>query len=383
MSTKILQGNCFDVLKTLPDESVNCCVTSPPYWGLRDYGTASWSGGDSDCDHLEPQGGTGTASAKQNTSSGSQNLQYKGTCKKCGAIRQDAQIGIEDSPDQYVENLVTAFREVRRTLRADGTLWLNLGDSYAGNNNGYSGDSRPSNAAGSLTSKNGGTRTMQQRRTVGNGLKNKDLVGIPWMVAFALRADGWYLRSDIIWHKTNPMPESIKDRPTKSHEYLFLLSKSAKYYYDQHAIKEPVAESSIERAKYGWHGRTGTAKDGMTMGARVGNSMQKMAATGIAMGETSLCGKDGLRNRRTVWTIGNSGYKGAHFATYPKELVRPCILAGSPVGGVVLDPFGGSGTTGEVANEEGRDSILIELNESYIPLMERRTGQPQQLKLAA
>lgn len=263
-------GDCRSVLKNLPDSSINCCVTSPPYWGLRDYGTSE-------------------------------------------------QIGLENDPKQFVEELVSVFREVRRVLRDDGVLWLNLGDSYAGNNSRASNNGR----AGFGTPREGVfSRT-------GEGLKPKDLVGIPWTVALALRDDGWYLRQDIIWHKPNPLPESVKDRCTKAHEYIFLFSKSPSYYFDYQAIREP------------------------------------------AVGSTD----DGLKNKRSVWTVPVRPYKGSHFATFPTELIRPCILAGSPPGGSVIDPFGGSGTTVAVAIEEDREGLAIELNQDYIPLIEQRINE--------
>ena len=267
---EVYLGDCRSVLSSLPEESINCCVTSPPYWGLRDYGTSE-------------------------------------------------QIGLEDDPDAFVEELVKVFKEVRRVLRDDGVLWLNLGDSYAGNNSRASNNGR----AGFGTPREG-----VFNRT-GKGLKPKDLVGIPWLVALALRNDGWYLRQDIIWHKPNPLPESVKDRCTKSHEYIFLLSKSQTYYFDYQAIREP------------------------------------------AVGSTD----DGLKNKRSVWSVPVKPFKGSHFATFPRDLIKPCILAGSPPGGVVLDPFGGSGTTVAVALEEQRKGVAIELNADYLPLIQQRIDE--------
>ena len=294
MSVKVLQGNCLDVLPTLEAGSVNCCVTSPPYFGLRDYGN-------------------------------------------------DAQLGLESTPEEYVANMVKVFSEVKRVLRDDGTLWLNLGDSYAGNC--------------SRASDNGRAGYGSEREGVykkgGEGIKPKDLIGIPWMVAFALRSDGWYLRQDIIWHKPNPMPESVTDRCTKSHEYIFLLSKSGKYYCDMEAIKELSVEPPREREK---------------------NNGESAVDTKMR-GHDCNCGNNGTRNKRSVWTVTTKPYKEAHFATYPPDLIRPCILAGCPQGGTVIDPFGGSGTTGEVAEIEGRNSILIELNPEYIDIMKKRTAQ--------
>lgn len=300
---RILNGDALEMLRTLPDESVNCCVTSPPYYGLRDYGAAG-------------------------------------------------QIGLESTPEQYIERLVAVFREVRRVLRDDGTLWLNVGDSYA----------------------------------------DKNLIGIPWMLAFALRADGWYLRQDIIWAKPNPMPESVRDRCTKAHEYIFLLTKSARYWYDAEAVGENFADERMvcSGAKFGTpeqyakeSGRSGDQglarfnkgrggknamrgqghfRDGENGPAnRAGRDMQNVGAEGFT------------RNRRSVWTITTKPYTEAHFATFPPELPRICIMAGCPADGVVLDPFAGSGTTGAVALELGRRAVLIELNPKYVKLIERRT----------
>lgn len=274
--------------------SVNCCVTSPPYFGLRDYGHSD-------------------------------------------------QIGLEPTPDEFVGAMVEVFRLVRDALADDGTLWLNLGDSYAANRT-YQ---VPSTKGGP---KHGpGQAAGGKASVVPAGLKQKDLIGIPWRVAFALQADGWYLRQDIIWHKPNPMPESVRDRCTKAHEYIFLFSKSPKYYYDADAIKEP-AQSERERGRP--NGRANFEK----------------------FGHNTSCGTsgDGLRNRRSVWTVTTKPFKGAHFATYPPDLIEPCILAGCPEGGTVLDPFGGSGTTALVANRLGRKAILCELNPEYAQIARDR-----------
>lgn len=383
MSCKLLTGDSLNVLKTLPDNSVHCCVTSPPYWGLRDYG-------------------------------------------------HDGQIGLESTPEAYVTKLVDVFREVRRVLRVDGTLWLNLGDSYTNQKSGdtYSGfndryfgrESDGGKQAKTVSGANAG-------RLVFPGLKPKDLVGIPWRVAFAIQADGWYLRQDIIWAKPNPMPESVTDRCTKSHEYVFLLTKSAKYWYDADAIKEPA--------------RNWGTRDRSNM--RGGTTDPKLKHHGLRGGDE----ENPTRNKRDVWTVTTKPYKGAHFAVFPTALVTPMVLAGCPqqccavcgtgyervvertksfesgsgrsgneivgkqdltasetnstpdvrkgpvvttrtVGfrpsckcgsdevsrGVVLDPFGGSGTTGEVAESLCRDSVLIELNPAYVELQKQRTKQP-------
>lgn len=337
----IWQGEALKQLWLVPDQWCQCCVTSAPYWGLRDYGTAQWKGGSLECDHKPPvknrngrdrSGLTGSLDYAE-----CQEPVFKDICAKCGARRIDEQAGLEETPEAYVANMVQVFREVKRVLRDDGTLWLNLGDTYnSGNEIGRHGLSAFA------------PRQYGNRNT---GLKPKDLVGIPWRVAFALQADGWYLRSDIIWHKPNPMPESVTDRPTKSHEYIFLLTKSARYYYDAEAIREPGAEP--ERQRYERIGGINGAK--------------------VRHGEQGMIGASQYRNRRTVWTIATQPYKEAHFATFPEELPKLCILAGTKPGDIVLDPFAGSGTVGKVALELGRKAILIELNEKYIGLAQERT----------
>ncbi len=321
MSVEILHGDCRETLKTLPDASVHCCVTSPPYFGLRDYG-------------------------------------------------HDGQIGLEQTPTEFVEQLVSVFREVKRVLRDDGTLWLNLGDSYV------------ASATGGLSQKESkmtGGRDNQAAASerpdkLGFGLAAKNLIGIPWRVAFALQADGWYLRQDIIWHKPNPMPESVTDRCTKAHEYIFLLSKLPKYYFDSEAIKEPLAQSSIGRAE---RKQKLIKREGIgTLGKQVDGGVDPAHGyAGLALGRNGKSGYDlesGTRNRRSVWSVNTKPYRGAHFATFPTDLIRPCIVAGCPAGGTVLDPFGGSGTTGQVAIEEGCNAILCELNEDYVGLIRKR-----------
>jgi DNA modification methylase len=329
----ILQGDCKEKLKELESQSINTCVTSPPYWGLRDYGV-------------------------------------------------DGQLGLETTPEEYVQKLVEVFREVWRVLRDDGTLWLNLGDSYWANRskNGLSYVNDHEYLHGAHARRAGG----KEHETI----KPKDLVGIPWMVAFALRADGWYLRSDIIWHKPNPMPESVTDRPTKAHEYIFLLSKSDKYYYDREAIMEPLAESSIARLSQDLEGQVGSSR--ANGGAKTNGNMKAVfgpprGSKGIINNPLNKGSREEEtpfnapinRNKRSVWTVSTKPFKEAHFATYPPELIKPCILAGCPVGGTVLDPFGGSGTTKQVANENNRECILIELNPDYIKLIEKRTRHIQ------
>jgi DNA modification methylase len=279
MKTEILNGDCIEMMKTLPDKSVNCCVTSPPYFGLRDYG-------------------------------------------------HEGQIGLEETPEAFVQKMVEVFNEVKRVLRDDGTLWLNLGDTYSA--------TRWSKGGGQgINAHSDEHRSMQHSKN--SGLPDKNLIGIPWRVALALQADGWYLRQDIIWHKPMTMPEPVTDRCVRAHEYIFLLSKKHSYFFDHFAIQEPVKGKTI-----------------------------------------SAAGKEyTMANKRDVWSVSPKRYEGAHFATYPPELIRPCILAGCPKGGVVLDPFGGSGTTAEVAMEEGRNAILCELNPEYIPLINQRLSKVQ------
>jgi DNA modification methylase len=305
----ILHGGALEMLRTLPAESVQCCVTSPPYWGLRDYGV-------------------------------------------------DGQIGLERTPEEYVARLVEVFGEVRRVLRDDGTLWLNLGDSYAAGGMGAGGGKQLTNRGTSA----GGH--MDKPRRAPLGLKPKDLVGIPWMVAFALRSDGWYLRSDIIWAKPNPMPESVTDRPTKSHEYIFLLSKSERYYFDADAVREPIARQWDASKPNG-----STGRDGWGEGHVLGRADDPHC--GMSRTMPNPLG----RNIRTVWTIATQTYSEAHFATFPEALVERCIAAGSRSGDTVLDPFIGSGTVGEVAERMGRKWIGIELSPEYIRLAEKRTAQ--------
>ena len=308
MTVRILQGDCRQVLAGLPDASVHCCVTSPPYFGLRDYGIAE-------------------------------------------------QIGLEQTPAEFVEQLVAVFREVRRVLRDDGTLWLNLGDSYAANRS-YQ---VPSTKGGP---KHGAGRAAGGKGSVvPDGLKAKDLIGIPWRVAFALQADGWYLRQDIIWHKPNVMPESVRDRCTKSHEYVFLLSKSERYWFDADAIAEPVVSSPADIARARVTGRVEQASSAAYLG-----SAQRDKSGGFPVKDM----ENPRRNKRSVWTINTRPFRGAHFATMSPELAETCIKAGCPIGGIVLDPFGGAGTTGMVADQHQREALLIELNPSYIDIARRR-----------
>ena len=311
---RILQGNVLDRMKDLPDQSVQCVVTSPPYWGLRDYGG-------------------------------------------------DGQLGLEETPEEFVENLVKVFREVKRVLKDDGTVWLNLGDSYS---------------AGKMTPHTGAARNGRDMSAMSGIIRTynnpKNLVGIPWRVAFALQADGWYLRQDIIWHKPNPMPESVADRCTKSHEYIFLLTKSAKYFYDAEAIREPLQSGPSDIKKMIENKDRIDAKhlkdDYPLHKANTRSKIGRKRAVGT-MNQEGLLG----RNRRSIWQINTTPYPEAHFAVFPPKLPELCIKAGSSEGDIVLDPFFGSGTTGWVAQRLGRKWIGIELNPEYIKIAERRFDQ--------
>jgi DNA modification methylase len=314
---EVIVGDNRETLKALPSESVQTVVTSPPYWGLRDYGN-------------------------------------------------DDQIGLEQTPDEFIEQLCLVFDEVWRVLKDDGTIWVNLGDSYVGGK-GASGQGSPDyQAKRALSGESinkahhqiGGkkkTRPADNMSTMrDSGLKPKDLVGIPWRFAFAMQTRGWYLRSDIIWHKPNPMPESVTDRPTKSHEYIFLMTKNPRYYYDNEAIKEDAIWAEEKRAGLG----------------RLNYSGKRQGDDGT--GQEAFVSIVDKKNKRSVWQVNVKGYKEAHFATYPPELITPCILAGSKGGDIVLDPFSGSGTTGEVALQKGRNYIGLELNPEYAALSEKR-----------
>lgn len=299
----LILGDCEQVVSYMPPNHFQCVVTSPPYWGLRDYG-------------------------KRN------------------------QIGMEPTPDAYVKRLVSVFHEIYRVLRFDGTLWLNIGDSYA-NDSKWGGQSGGKNNL----SKDGGYQG--QRRKLNSGLRPKELCGIPWRLALALQSDGWFLRSDIIWAKPNPIPENVVDRPTRSHEYLFLLTKSPKYYYDAIAIAEPLTWDIVHKSR----------KTAPRFG---GANKHKESNLRIHSGREYCGTKSGKRNKRDVWTIPLQGYKGAHFATFPEKLVTPCVLAGSKCGDRVLDPFMGSGTVGLVCRRLWREFTGIELNQKYLPLARKR-----------
>ena len=384
---KIYEGDALTLLKTFPDEFVDCCVTSPPYYGLRDYGTAKWIGGDEECDHDLPQGGRNPeTSGKQLTNKGTIFHQQHGICKKCGAERIDEQIGLEETPELYILKLVQIFREVKRALKKNGTLWLNLGDSYYGSGQGY-GDTKTTNK-----NHNGSRERKKPVWEKDSNLKPKDLIGMPWMLAFALRSDGWYLRQDIIWSKTNPMPESVTDRCTKAHEYIFLLSKSSKYYYDAAAIKTKLIDHSINEYPFS----DGTKKEvlirqrGMSRNPRKGidvkggnqgstKGIPAMAINGNGVkghsGNFDASGNligNGYANKRSVWTVNNKPYLEAHFATFPEKLIVDMIKAGCPEGGLVLDPFGGANTTGVVSRKLNRNYVAIELNPDYIKIGNNR-----------
>ena len=345
----VLEGNCLETLKNLPDNSIQMCVTSPPYFNLRDYGTGHWEGGDPNCDHKGKLLGA-NHNFNYADGRGSNGELRSNVCVKCGAIRVDDQIGLEETPEQFIQKLVEVFREVRRVLKPDGTLWVNMGDSYC-NSNGY----ERSPEIWKRDGRSGAPANDRDLSTLHScGYKTKDLIGIPWMLAFALRADEWYLRQDIIFAKTNPMPESVEDRCTKSHEYIFLLSKSPNYYFDYKAIEEEAISETTSNPKFG--------------GNKYGDSTDSHFNTYSG----NEYHPNGRKRKRDVWNIAVSSYKEAHFATYPIKLVEPCILAGSKPGDIVLDPFSGSGTTGIAALMNSRKYIGCELNPKYIELSEKR-----------
>lgn len=370
---RIILGDCLEVLKTLPDNSVDCCVTSPPYYALRDYGTSTWEGGDPNCQHQTKGISNNRNFIDKNGRGGNCSAIGGKVCLKCGAVRVDKQLGLENTPEEYIAKMTEVFMEVYRVLKPEGTLWLNIGDSYNGN-------------------KIDNTETIKHKKVsdsndfhkkLRRGAKPKDLIGIPWMLAFSLRNAGWYLRQDIIWHKPNPMPESVTDRCTKAHEYIFLFSKSYKYYFDYEAIQEPCTDQHRtnfqsdsrsnginkdrndndlgERSK-NWKPKT---KNCQYDGQRP-NSMRLRREAGLS-DETYI-----VRNKRDVWSVNVKPCKEAHFATYPTELIRPCILAGCPKGGVVLDCFMGAGTTAIVAKSLDRNYLGIELNPEYKEIAEKR-----------
>jgi DNA modification methylase len=355
---KIEFGDCREIMRKWASQGVKAqtCITSPPYYGLRDYGTAKWEGGDPDCEHSismptkwnDPKRGTNVLRPEVGHRGGSSS-----NCHLCGAKRIDEQIGLEDTPDDYIKNMVEVFRCVWDVLEDDGNLWVNIGDSYC-NSNGFARASPEYQREGR---NNMPANDRKLDKLHATGLKTKDLIGIPWMLAFALRADGWYLRQDIVWSKPNPMPESVQDRCTKAHEYIFLLSKSHKYHFDHVAIKEPMKGEPEARDKNAEGYQADYSKgDRFSKGERV-------------------FGADGMANKRSVWTVNTKPYSGAHFAVFPTELIEPCILAGAPLGGIVLDPFMGSGTTAQVAQDLGRQYLGCKLNPDYGKLQKKRTAQ--------
>jgi DNA modification methylase len=440
VAVTLLEGDCRALLPTLPAASVHCVVTSPPYWGLRDYGTATWDGGDAACLHRksELRRGVNLAQSAASTRGGAKKaaevgwLQHTDECP-CGARRIDQQLGLEPTPEAYVARMVEVFREVRRVLRDDGTLWLNMGDSYVAQPPGACADPYKTTTA-HISRGERNSRVAREScasrpaRDVG-ALKQKDLVGIPWRLAFALQADGWYLRSDIIWAKPNPMPESVTDRPTKAHEYVFLLSKAARYFYDADAVREP--HTAAPKPRGAWC---------------IGDAARDPASRTDGMPREGFHNPAG-RNLRSVWTIPSAPFPDAHFATFPPALASRCIQAGTsekgccaacgapwareidraddarpvingsrtkaalggPTGAerrlgpngwnlptairqttgwhatceheaavmpaTVLDPFAGSGTVGEVAEALGRHSVLIELSPTYVQMAQARTAQ--------
>ena len=399
----VLVGDVLEQLALLPDASVQCVVTSPPYWGLRDYGTATWEGGDPSCQHNARSGDlrfTHPISAKQSSNAGSAGSAGE-KCHHCGAKRVDAQIGLELSPAAYVAALVGVFREVRRVLADDGVVWLNLGDSYCNTDKWGGGGLN----TGKQTVANDGSipSWTVRRRKQPFGMKPKDLVGIPWMTAFALRDDGWYLRRDIIWHKPNPMPESVRDRCTSSHEYIFHLSKSERYFYDAEAVAELASDAMVQQIEQGYDGLglkdyegAGVQNPSTVKGRIIANARKRADQFGgkkyngknESSGDRTKIGFneqwDGkhsdwsvytgrpTRNLRSVWTIPTQPYPEAHFATFPATIPERCIKAGSRLGDTILDPFCGSGTTGQVAIQLGRSFIGIELNPTYAELARRR-----------
>lgn len=354
----------MELLQRLDDETVQCCVTSPPYWGLRDYGTATWDGGDPGCQHR------GRSKPRQDTcgakhfapTRGSQAakrayvVSVREVCS-CGARRVDHQIGLESSPEEYVSRMVAVFGELRRVLRNDGTLWLNLGDTYVTTNVG-------AHAQGQTIT--GKKARSTPRLGLPPGLKSKDLVGVPWRVALALQAAGWWLRSEIIWAKRNCMPESVTDRPTKSHEQVFLLSKRSRYYYNADALREPCLPGSLQRVEP--HRSAAGASDRAGLVPRPGAPPNTLRLE-------NACHAAG-RNARSVWSIATRPFPEAHFAVMPEDLAEPCVLAGSRPGDLVLDPFAGAGTVGVVALRHGRRFLGLELNAEYVDMARRRIAGP-------
>ena len=359
ITNKVFLGDSREVLKEFPDKCVDTCITSPPYWGLRDYGTSTWVGGNKDCSHRRDTKKSDkciTGHKNFDEMLGVGDAIYKSECKRCGAKRIDSQIGLEEEVNDYIEQLVDVFGEVHRILKDDGTVWLNLGDSYSGSTGKSGGVSKIQSVKRQVDT--GSIGSLRPAKVA--GLKRKDLIGVPWRAAFALQKYGWYLRQDIIWHKPNPMPEPANDRCVKSHEYIFLLSKNPQYYFDADSIKEPSITPN-----------TGTSwKQRKLDGEPMRHGLQGAAAVGAGNFKTYE-----KRNKRSVWTVPTKPYAGAHFATFPPELITDCIIAGSREGGIVLDPFMGSGTIAEYSKRLGRLYTGVELNEEYHALIKQRTSQ--------
>jgi DNA modification methylase len=453
---KILQGNCIDKIKELEDNSIDCVVTSPPYWGLRDYGTASYEGGNPNCKHTITDGIVDNKNNK--LIERPDRASDKKNCVKCGAKRIDKQLGLEPTYQEHIQNIVELFRAMKPKLKDSATVWLNYGDSYASTVNGTKVKDQVKNKvqfAGKYLIE-GDDRTFRDKpfSTIQGSLKPKDLVMIPNRIAIALQDDGWWIRSEIIWHKPNPMPESVSDRPTSCHEKIWLITKSKKYYYDADAIREPLVSSSINVkiksngniknvfGKYKTDENEKKHRQGMskTRGSKLVETRPKLPSqkefvkylrekttlkdlventdikkttiehwfrndeVGFAFPSVEDWNKikdllddwtekfnnldyaltyvethlDEIqnnplgKNKRNVWTVTTKPFKGSHFATFPKDLIEPCIKAGCPEGGVVLDPFGGSGTTGIVSALNNRNAILIELNQKYIDIANKR-----------
>jgi DNA modification methylase len=347
---RFIQGNCLDKITELEDNSIDCVVSSPPYFGLRDYGTAQWQGGDPNCEH--------TITHYNDNLKPHVNRPFRGdrsVCIKCSAKRIDLQFGLENTYLEYIANTVKVFETFKPKLKETATIWWNVGDSYS------SGSRKTTTLQTVRKPKSNEISESKQkyldglivRPPIQEGIKEKDLMMIPNRVAIALQEAGWYIRSEIIWHKPNPMPESVRDRPTSCHEKIWLITKNKKYYYDAESIKEPTKTKPAKRDKMGEGYQADYTKGKrFSEGERVWGSL--------------------LKNKRNVWTVTTKPFKAAHFATFPPDLIEPCIKAGCPEGGIVLDPFAGSGTTGLVAKENNRDAILIELNGEYLAMAKKR-----------
>ncbi len=432
MSTRIMVGDVREQLKLLPDESVHCVVTSPPYWALRDYGTATWEGGDAGCDHRSPtmREGRDENRAMLAGSAATNNMQLlnavsAGKCGKCGAIRADSQLGLEPTPQLHVEAMVDVFREVKRVLRKDGVCWVNYGDSYAGSINGRSAEDTKAIGNDDRTFRN------KPINNAAGGLKPKDLCGVPFRFALAMQDAGWWWRSCLPWVKRNGMPESITDRPASSVEYVFMFTKSARYWYDASAVRRELADASVDRLAQDIEGQAGSLR--ANGGAKTNGAMKAVGgkkqdghgrrhagfnarwdekekaarSRGVPPRHAQYENSDqpglddverGSRNFRNsdlffeslagphglltdadgnplALDVPPQPFRGAHFATFPPKLIEPLIKAGCPEGGTLLDPFGGAGTSGMVAHRLGRHAILIELNPVSVEISrDRLTG---------